>query len=210
MTNTHSTAQLVHIDVPSTDAKIAAVEIDGQPMVAFKPLCEAIGVAQQKQAEKLRRRSWATVTPRVVVAADGKAREMLMIDQRTMTMWLATLDENRVSDEARPVVIAFQAEAADALHKYFRDGRAENPRGTALSTFDILRCADRPARSRATHCERSKSHRSHHRSATRCHRRTPRLVLRARIREGEWTQHQQGVPREDRAAGVDDRQGSRH
>lgn len=38
-----------------------------------------------------------------------------MIDRRTLTMWLATLDENRVAEAARPVVVAFQAEAADAL-----------------------------------------------------------------------------------------------
>jgi len=131
-------AQLVQIAVPGTAAMITAAEIDGAPMIALRPMCEAIGIAHQTQADKLRRRSWATVTPRVVVAADGKPREMLMIDRRTMTMWLATLDENRVSEEARPIVIAFQAEAADALDAYFHTGHAVNPRGN-VSTFDILR-----------------------------------------------------------------------
>ncbi|WP_432794455.1 phage antirepressor N-terminal domain-containing protein [Rhodococcus ruber] len=139
MSDLQTTGRLVQIAVPGTDETIAAAEIDGVPMIAIRPMCEAIGIAHQTQADKLRRRSWATVTPRVVVAADGKAREMLMIDRRTMTMWLATLDENRVSEEARPTVITFQAEAADALDAYFHSGQAINPRGSNLSTFDILR-----------------------------------------------------------------------
>lgn len=134
------TGQLVRISVPGTTATIAATEVDGQPLIAFKPMCDAIGIAHQTQVSKLRRRSWACITQRVVqLPGDTQRREMVMIDRRTMTMWLATLDENRVSEEAKPVVVAFQAEAADALDAYFHTGQATNPRGNSLSTFDILR-----------------------------------------------------------------------
>lgn len=61
---------------------------------------------------------------------DDQRREYTMIDRRTLTMWLATIDENRVSDEARPVLIAFQAGAADALDAYFHEGGAINPNAT--------------------------------------------------------------------------------
>lgn len=139
MSANHATTALVHINVPGTGEAIMAAEIDGVPMIALKPMCEAIGIAFQTQLDKLRRRSWATVTPRGTVAADGKVREMMMIDRRTMTMWLATIDENRVTaDEAKKKLVAFQAEAADALDAYFHTGQAINPRGK-LSTFDILR-----------------------------------------------------------------------
>lgn len=53
-----------------------------------------------------------------------------MIDRRTFTMWLGGLDENRVAEDARPALIAFQAEAADALDAYFHDGGAINPSAT--------------------------------------------------------------------------------
>jgi len=101
-------------------------------MVAFRPLCEAIGVDADSQAKKLRTRSWATTVLTTVVASDGKRREMLMVDRRTLTMWLATLNENRVSDEVRPTVVAFQNEAADALDNYFHERKT-------LNTFDYLR-----------------------------------------------------------------------
>ncbi|BAD56319.1 putative prophage antirepressor [Nocardia farcinica IFM 10152] len=120
------------------DAALVATLIDDKPHVALRPMCDALGIDADTQARKLKSRSWATTVIRTVVAADGKAREMLMIDRRTMTMWLATIDENRVAESARPVVRAFQAEAADALDAYFATGVAVNPRGT-LSTFDVLR-----------------------------------------------------------------------
>ena len=67
------------------------------------------------------------VTP--TVAADGKTREMTVIDRRTFTMWLATIDTGRVKNErTRELVRIYQCEAADALDKYFNEGAAVNPR----------------------------------------------------------------------------------
>lgn len=132
-----ATGQLVRIPVPGTDATITAAEIDGNPMVALKPMCDSIGLSYAAQYRKLQSRSWATVALQATVAEDGKTREMVMVDRRTMTMWLATLDENRVSEAARPVVVAFQAEAADALDAYFHDGGAINPSAT-VDQLDVL------------------------------------------------------------------------
>jgi hypothetical protein len=128
---------LATIPVPGTDAPLHAAQIDGRPMVSLKLMCDALGIDSDSQAKKLRSRSWATTVLNTVVAADGKLREMLLIDRRTMTMWLATLDERRVAEDARPKVIAYQSEAADALDAYFSAGVAVSP--ASLSTFDILR-----------------------------------------------------------------------
>lgn len=125
---------IVRIPVPGTDRALDAALIDGKPFVALKPLCEALGIDHKNQREKLKARSWATGVLSTSVAEDGKPREMFMIDRRTMTMWLATLDENRVNEESRPLVQKFQAEAADALDSYFNDGP-----DAELSPFDFMR-----------------------------------------------------------------------
>lgn len=129
--------ELVTIPVPKSNASLSASLIDGAPFVALKPICEAVGVAYSAQLQKLRGKAWATVSMSNMVAADGKSREMAMIDRRTMTMWLATIDENRVAEQARPIVRAFQAEAADALDAYFHDGGAINPNAT-VDQLDVL------------------------------------------------------------------------
>lgn len=138
MSANHASTTLAPIAIPGTDATIMATVIDGAPMVALKPMCEAIGIAYSAQLTKLKGKSWAVVSMNDTTGSDGKTYQMAMIDRRTMTMWLATIDENRVSAEAKPTVVAFQAEAADALDAYFHTGQAINPRGK-LSTFDILR-----------------------------------------------------------------------
>lgn len=122
--------ELVSIPVPGTTASLMASEIDGKPMVALKPMCEALGVDVESQRRKLTSKSWAVAVMSTATGADGKSYQMTMIDRRTLTMWLATIDENRVSDEARPIVIAFQREAADALDAYFHQGGVINPRAT--------------------------------------------------------------------------------
>lgn len=119
---------LVPVTIPGATAPIQAIEQDGRVLVALRPMCDAVGVDYSGQLQKLKGKSWATVEMISTVGADGKTREMVMIDRRTMTMWLATIDENRVSESAKPVVVAYQAEAADALDAYFHRGGAINPR----------------------------------------------------------------------------------
>lgn len=130
-------AELVHIPVPGAGADLEAAAFDGRAFVAFRPLCASLGVDPDSQAKKLRGRSWATTVLKTVVAADGRSRDMLMVDRRTLAMWLATLDERRVGPDARDRVVAFQAEAADALDAYFNQ-RAAAP---ALNQLDVLRAA---------------------------------------------------------------------
>lgn len=114
--------------IPFHGTNVQSVEIDGKPHVVLRPLVESIGMNYASQFAKLKGKSWATVAMTTTVGADGKSREMTVIDLRTLTMWLATIDENRVSPEARPLVIAYQSEVADAVEAYWTKGGAINPR----------------------------------------------------------------------------------
>lgn len=68
---------------------------------------------------------------------DDQRREMVFIDRRTFTMWLATIDTGRIKNErTRELVRTYQCEAADALDKYFHEGVAINPRVVGAS-YDV-------------------------------------------------------------------------
>lgn len=139
-------AELVPIPVPGTDRQIMATLIDGQQMVSLRHACEAIGIAFDAQRVKLNSKSWASVTMTVTqLAGDTQRREVAMVDRRTFTMWLATIDTRRVSPEARPVIEAFQSEAADALDAYFNEGGAINPRASEDQLERITREAQAQA-----------------------------------------------------------------
>lgn len=59
--------------------------------VALRPVCEALGLNFSGQQQRLQRQSWAVVCMTRTTGADGKTYEMMLIDRRTFTMWLATI-----------------------------------------------------------------------------------------------------------------------
>ena len=115
--------------IPFHGTQIIATEIDGVPFVAAKPVCDSIGIDWEGQRKKLNRQPWATTSITEAVGADGKNRQMTMVDRRTFTMWLATIETSRLKNEAaRDLLVTYQREAADALDQYFNEGAVINPR----------------------------------------------------------------------------------
>lgn len=104
---------------------IAQKSDDGEIYAALKPICENIGIDFNGQKQRLDRTPWATMCVMHTVAADGKRRCMTAVSRKTLTMWLATIDTNRLNDErARHNVTVYQQEAAEALDQYFNEGGA--------------------------------------------------------------------------------------
>ena len=103
--------------------------------VALRPVCEALGLDANGQWQRLQRQSWTCACMmHAQVPGDNQRRELVFIDRRTFTMWLATIDTGRVKNErTRELVRTYQCEAADALDKYFNEGVAVNPRAASAS-----------------------------------------------------------------------------
>lgn len=126
------------VEIPFHGTTIHAINDEGKPLVSLRHACESISVDYSGQLKKLRNKSWATVVFNSTVGQDGKNREMTMIDRRTLTMWLATIEPSRVKEEARATLVAFQNEAADVLDSYFHEGGAVNPRATDTQRAGLL------------------------------------------------------------------------
>jgi hypothetical protein len=118
----------VKLDLSS--GSIHTTLVDGQPHVIIRPAVEELGLSYPAQYRKLQSRSWAVVAQKATTGADGKTYEMDVVPVRTFLMLLATVNENRVSEAARPVLVAFQNETADAIESYWTQGGAINPRAT--------------------------------------------------------------------------------
>lgn len=117
----------VHV-VPFHGTDVQSVEVGGEPYVVFRPLVESIGLDYPTQFTKLKKKSWATIGVLPSVGSNGSYRNMLAINLKTLTMWLATIDESRVNEASRPLVVAYQDEVAEAIESYFTKGTATNPR----------------------------------------------------------------------------------
>ena len=131
--------QLVTIPVPGTDSPIMAVQADGTEWAAARHICDALGIDWAGQFTKLKKKSWARVELISMHDSSGRKQEISMVDRRTLTMWLATIDTNRINENARPTLEAFQLEAANALDNYFHNGGAINPRADEHQLNALLR-----------------------------------------------------------------------
>jgi|GEM_PF-1202085 len=129
------------VEIPFHGTAIHAMNDEGKTLISLRHLCEGIGVDFAGQVTKLKRKSWACVVLNSTHDASGRLQEMTMIDRRTMTMWLATIEPSRVKPEARVMLEAFQNEAADALDSYFNEGGALNPRATSDQLDELQRKA---------------------------------------------------------------------
>lgn len=126
------------VQIPFHGTNITAMNDEGKPLVSLRHVCDSLGIDTDSQRKKLLNKPWAcTVLSTVQVPGDTQARKWLMIDRRTLTMWLATIEASRVKPEARPVLEAFQNEAADALDAYFHDGGAINPAATTAQLSEL-------------------------------------------------------------------------
>lgn len=122
--------QLVSIPVPGAGAPIMAVQHDGTEWAAARHICDSLGIDWKSQHRKLESKTWARVVMMTTHDTTGRKQEISMVDRRTLTMWLATIDTNRVNEATRPTLEAYQLEAANALDAYFHKGGAINPRAT--------------------------------------------------------------------------------
>ncbi|MFD8556648.1 phage antirepressor N-terminal domain-containing protein [Streptosporangium canum] len=112
---------------------------DQQPVVILKPTIKAMGLDWAAQYTKLQRRSWAVVGQTPTTGPDGKVYEMASCGLDTWSMLLANIDENRVNEGARPLVIAYQKESAQALRDYWTKGGAVNPNATTEQLDELDR-----------------------------------------------------------------------
>lgn len=119
------------IAIPFHGTQILAIEEDDTQWISPRHVCDSIGIDWKNQHSKLNSKSWARVVLKTTHDSAGRSQELTMIDRKTFTMWLATIDTNRVKDEdARRMIEQFQGEAADALDAYFSAGVAVRPAST--------------------------------------------------------------------------------
>jgi hypothetical protein len=120
--------EVVTIDLSA--GRLHTVDIDGTPHIVLRPAIEALGLSFAAQFRKLSTRSWGVVAQTATTGADGKTYDMAAVPVRTFLMLLATVNENRVSEGARPTLVAFQSETADAVEAYWTRGGAVNERAS--------------------------------------------------------------------------------
>ncbi len=95
--------------------RINVLTADGQWWVAIKPICEALSIDFEAQRKNLKNDEILGQLPsnQTVVAADGKAREMLCLPEKYVYGWLFSIrsDSNVLAD--------YKRKCYDVLYNHF-------------------------------------------------------------------------------------------
>lgn len=113
--------------------EILTVSIEETPFVPMKPIVEALGLAWSPQKRKLtwNRRYDHMITP---LLTNGGTQDMLCIPLRKLNGWLFSVNPNKVRDDVRPKLIAYQEECFEVLYRYWH-GEMDVSAGLVTRTF---------------------------------------------------------------------------
>ncbi len=110
-------ANLVKVDF---HGDVVEASRDGDLLwVNFRRVCDNLGVNYESQLKKLKDKTWATMALNAMVADDGKTREIVCIERKSLPMWLATIEPSRVKEAVRKKLEKYQKECADVLAAHF-------------------------------------------------------------------------------------------
>ncbi len=130
------------ITVPFHGSALYVVNHNGEPYTPMRPIIDGMGMNWASQFTKLKQRFKSTVVEITMVAADGKAREMICLPLRKLAGWLQTISPNKVKPEIRDKVIQYQDECDDVLYEYWTKGVVVNPRKSSVMEELNQACMD--------------------------------------------------------------------
>ncbi|UBM58211.1 phage antirepressor N-terminal domain-containing protein [Marinilongibacter aquaticus] len=92
-----------------------------EKLVPIKPICEALGVASNKQIGKIKDDPILGLVETLGVSTgkDGKSYQMQCLPLKYVFGWLFRIDSRNVKEEAKETVIAYQMMCYDLLYDYF-------------------------------------------------------------------------------------------
>lgn len=100
----------------------AIVVLDSvEKYVPVKPICDALGIASNKQIEKIKSHPILSSVDTLIVStgSDGKRYEMLCLPYKYVLGWLFSIDSRNVKPEAAESVLKFQMECYEVLYNHF-------------------------------------------------------------------------------------------
>lgn len=114
-----------------------AVEDEGVPFVAIKPISDGLGLKWSGQHDRLNRDPILAEGIRVMrMPSPGGEQETVALRLDLLQGWLFGIEVSRVKPEVRPRVLDYKRECFAALHAHFYGRRAEP---VAVPPFDPAR-----------------------------------------------------------------------
>lgn len=121
---------------------LTTISNNGIEYIAMKPVIEAIGLDWKSQHRKLMSQKEKYGCGHMTIPSRGGLQEMLCMPLRKLNGWLFSINPAKVKDSIRDKLIAYQEECFAALHDYWTNGVAVNPRRMTIMEELNQACAD--------------------------------------------------------------------
>lgn len=110
-----------------------------QPLVAMKPICEALGVEWKRHHQVIMKDVVlsSVITRKVITAADGKQYETICLPLDYLNGWLFKIDARRYQGERRELIIRYQKECYRVLAEHFLGRQPGQPESSAPVPADL-------------------------------------------------------------------------
>lgn len=121
------TPQNTLVPVPFHNETVYYIEKDGEQYIPVKPIVENLGLNWEPQHRKLvsAQNRWSMIMM-IIVAADGKNRDMVCIPLRKLASFLASINPDKVREDLREKLIQYQNECDEVLYKYWTSRKPEH------------------------------------------------------------------------------------
>jgi hypothetical protein len=105
--------------IPFHRQTLVAIEHDGQPYVAMRPIVENLGLAWGAQQQKITERFKRCVSMIDTHDSIGRQQKMLCLPLSKIAGFLFSINPSKVKPELRERVIAYQDECDEVLYRHF-------------------------------------------------------------------------------------------
>ncbi len=101
------------------------VVADGEePMVAIRPICDALGIDRKTQQDKIKEDpkyagAWKVIP--FTSNSDGKTYDQFCLNRRRIHVWILGIHSSKVNEGAREELVKYQIECSDAIYDYFEN-----------------------------------------------------------------------------------------
>lgn len=115
--NNQSSAVIAKIN----NQEIVVLGSNEERLIPIRPICDALGIASNKQVEKIKEDEilGSVATLRVSTGADGKQYDMFCLPLQYIFGWLFTINPKNVNEDAREAVTKYRQECYDVLYRHF-------------------------------------------------------------------------------------------
>lgn len=126
--------------------------VEGVHYIAVKPICEAIGIRHDTALEVIKNNEilGQLYGLRRITGADGKTYEMASLPLSHLNGWLFMIDVNRVGEQAREKLLAYQERCFAVLHEHFFGSQQAHEEARTLH-YEILRAEAELKEARLAH-----------------------------------------------------------